>query len=190
MTDVILTGSLANYNWSDKYSDYDLHILVNFNDINEDVVLVKKYVDAAKNNWNKEHDILIKGYEVEVYIQDISENHAASGMFSLLKDKWITKPRKIDFEPDEKAIAEKAKSVMMVVDDLEKELDEDKYEKYKEKIGKVWEKIKGYRKSGLEEEGGELSIGNLVFKLLRRNNYIKKIMDLKRTAYDKQFDVV
>jgi hypothetical protein len=37
-----------------------LHILVNFEDINEDIVLVKN-VDGAKNNWNKEHDILIKG---------------------------------------------------------------------------------------------------------------------------------
>jgi hypothetical protein len=93
---------------------------------------------------------------------------------SLLKNRWITKPRKVEFEPDEEAIEEKAKSVMMAIDDLEKELDEDKYEKYKEKVGKVWDKIKNYRKSGLEEEGGEFSIGNLVFKLLRRNNYIKK----------------
>jgi hypothetical protein len=56
------------------------------------------------------------------------------------------------------------------------------------KVGKVWDKIKNYRKSGLEEEGGEFSI-NLVFKLLRRNNYIKD-NGLKRSAYDKQFDVV
>jgi hypothetical protein len=41
----------------------------------------------------------------------------------------------------------------MMAGDLEKELDEDKYEKYKEKVGKVWDKIKNYRKNGLEEEG-------------------------------------
>lgn len=28
--DIVLTGSLANYNWS-KYSDVDLHILIDFN---------------------------------------------------------------------------------------------------------------------------------------------------------------
>jgi hypothetical protein len=186
--DIILTGSLSNYNWSEKYSDYDLHILIDFTKVNEDVELVKKYVDAAKNNFNKEHDILIKGYEVEVYIQDISEEHKASGMFSLLNNKWIVRPKKIDFEPDEDEIKEKGKSVMMLIDDLEEELDEDKYEKFIEKINKVWEKIKNYRKSGLESEGGEFSTGNLVFKLLRRNNYIGKIMNLKREAYDKQFN--
>jgi hypothetical protein len=186
--DIVLTGSLSNYNWSEKYSDYDLHILIDFTKVNEDVELVKKYVDAAKNNFNKDHDIHIKGYEVEVYIQDISEEHKASGMFSLLNNKWIVKPKKIDFEPDEEQIKEKGKSVMMLVDDLENEVDEDKYEKFIEKINKVWEKIKNYRKSGLESEGGEFSTGNLVFKLLRRNNYIGKIMKLKREAYDKQFN--
>ena len=128
--DIILTGSLSNYNWSEKYSDYDLHILIDFTKVSEDVELVKKYVDAAKNNFNKEHDIHIKGYEVEVYIQDISEEHKASGMFSLLNNKWIVKPKKIDFEPDEEQIKEKGKSVMMSIDDLEDEIDEDKYEKF------------------------------------------------------------
>ena len=77
--DVVLTGSLSNYNWSEKYSDYDLHILIDFKEVNEDIELVKKYVDAAKNNFNKEHDIHIKGYEVEVYIQDVSEYTISNG---------------------------------------------------------------------------------------------------------------
>lgn len=186
--DVVLTGSLSNYNWSEKYSDYDLHILVNFSDINEDVELVKKYVDAAKNTFNKDHDIYIKGYEVEVYIQESSEEHTASGMFSLLNNKWIVKPKKVDFEPDDEQIREKGKSVMMLIDDLEDQVDEDKYEQFSEKIKKVWDKVKNYRKSGLESEGGEFSLGNLVFKLLRRNGYIEKVMKLKRYAYDKQFE--
>jgi hypothetical protein len=67
-------------------------------------------------------------------------------------------------------------------------LDEDKYEKYKEKVGKVWDKIKNYRKSGLEEEGGEFSIGNLNFT--EEIIILKKDNGLKRSAYDKQFDVV
>lgn len=185
--DIILTGSLSNYNWSEKYSDYDLHILIDFDDVDDNVELVKKFADAAKKNWNDEHDIKIKGYEVEVYIQDIDEPHKSSGIFSLLNDKWNVRPEKVEFEPDEDALKEKSKSVMMAVDGLEEEVDEDKYEKFHEKLNKVWDKIKNYRKSGLEEEGGELSLGNLVFKLLRRNGYIEKIMKLKRESYDKQF---
>jgi ATP-dependent phosphoenolpyruvate carboxykinase len=43
--DVILTGSLANYNWSGKVF-IDLHIAVNFEDINEDIVI-------SKSRWCK-----------------------------------------------------------------------------------------------------------------------------------------
>jgi len=185
--DIVLTGSLANYNWSEKYSDYDLHILIDFTNVNDAVELVKKYVDSAKSVWNKEHDIKIKGYEVEVYIQDISEPHKSTGVFSLLNNKWNVKPEEFDFEPDEDMIAEKGKSVMMMVDELEEQVDEDKYDAFIEKVQKVWEKVKNYRKSGLESEGGELSMGNLVFKFLRRNGYVGKIIDLKRKSYDNQF---
>jgi DNA-binding Lrp family transcriptional regulator len=185
--DIVLTGSLANYNWSEKYSDYDLHILIDFTNVNDAVELVKKYVDSAKSIWNKEHDIKIKGYEVEVYIQDVSEPHKSTGVFSLLNNKWNVKPEEFDFEPDEDTIAEKGKSVMMMVDELEEQVNEDKYDAFLEKVQKVWEKVKNYRKSGLESEGGELSMGNLVFKFLRRNGYIGKIIDLKRKSYDNQF---
>ena len=154
--DIILTGSLSNYNWSEKYSDYDLHILINFTQVNESVELVKKYADSVKKIWNDAHDIKIKGYEVEVYIQDVSEPHTSTGVFSLLNNKWKVKPERVEFEPDEDMIEEKGKSVMMLVDDLEEEVD-------------------------------ELSLGNLVFKLLRRNGYIEKIMKLKKKSYDKQF---
>ena len=185
--DIVLTGSLANYNWSEKYSDYDLHILIDFTKVNDAIELVKKYVDSAKSVWNKEHDIKIKGYEVEVYIQDITEPHKSTGVFSLLNNKWNVKPEQFDFEPDEDMIAEKGKSVMMMVDELEEQVDEDKYDAFIEKVQKVWEKVKNYRKSGLDSEGGELSMGNLVFKFLRRNGYVGKIIDLKRKSYDNQF---
>jgi len=155
--------------------------------------LVEKACDYAKKVWNSQHDIKIKGYEVEIALQDEDDMKKAidggrmGGVFSLLNNKWIKRPEKIDFEPDEKMISEKAKTIMMQVDDIESESEEDKYEAFDEKISKVWKKIKDYRQSGLESESGEFSVGNLVFKLLRRNGYISKIMELKRKIYDKQF---
>lgn len=177
--DIILTGSLANYNWS-KYSDYDVHIIINFKEVNDDIKLVKNYVDAEKINWNKEHDITIKGYEVEVYVQDIVEEHRSSGVFSLLNNKWKIKPEKIEVSIDEKTIKDKAESIMKRIDELENNYKEVDYEIFKEQISKLWEKIKRIRKDGIEE--GEFGIGNLVFKLLRRNNYINKIITLKRKS--------
>ena len=190
--DIVLCGSLCNYNWSEKYSDFDLHIIVDFNDIDDNYTLVEQLCDYAKKVWNSQHDIKIKGYDVEVAIQDETDLSEAlkttrmGGVFSLINDKWIKRPEKVEFEPDEKLIKEKAKSLMMKIDDIEEGKD-DSYNEFKEKIDSAWKKIKDFRKSGLESEGGEFSVGNLVFKLLRRNGYVSKIMDLKREKYDKQF---
>jgi hypothetical protein len=193
VVDIAFCGSLCNYNWSEKYSDFDLHVIIDFNDIDDNYELVEKACDYAKKVWNAQHDIKIKGYEVEIAIQDGDDLNKAiadgrmGGVFSLLNNKWIKRPERVDFEPDEKLISEKAKTIMMTVDDIEEESEEDKYEAFAEKISKVWKKIKNYRQSGLESESGEYSVGNLVFKLLRRNGYIEKIMEMKRNLYDKQF---
>ena len=40
LKDITFTGSLANYNWS-PYSDIDLHLIVDFKEVNDDVELVK-----------------------------------------------------------------------------------------------------------------------------------------------------
>lgn len=193
VVDIVLCGSLCNYNWSEKYSDYDLHITINFKDVDEDYDLVEKLCDYAKKIWNQQHDIKIKGYEVEVCIQDDDimrdelKTGKMGGVYSLLNDKWVKKPIKMDFEPNERMIKEKSKNIIMAVDDIEEESKTKDFDELEPQITKTWKKIKTYRQSGLDSESGEFSLGNLVFKLLRRNGYIQKIMDMKRKLYDKQF---
>lgn len=191
--DIVLCGSLCNYNWSEKYSDFDVHVIIKYSDVNKDFELVEKLCDYAKKQWNMQHDITIKGYEVEIMLQDKDglydgiKSGKMGGVFSLMNNKWIKKPEKVKFIPDEETLKKKATSIMDVVDEIENNVEEDSYSTFKSKITSIWKKIKKYRQSGLEE-GGEYSTGNLLFKLLRRNKYLEKIMDLKRYAYDKQFE--
>lgn len=193
VVDIVLCGSLCQYNWSSRFSDFDLHIIINFSDIDDNYELVEKLCDYAKKIWNGQHSIKIEGYDVEIALQDDSDIKKSinkgrmGGVFSLLNNKWIKKPVRVDFIPDEDMISEKAKTIMMAVDDIEEQSEEDKFEAFDEKISKVWKKIKDYRNSGLDSESGEYSVGNLVFKLLRRNGYISRVMKLKRESYDKQF---
>ena len=74
--DVRFTGSLANYNWS-QYSDIDLHIVVDFEELDDNKDLVKEMFDAKRLRWNEHHDIKIKGYEVELYVEDVGEEHSS-----------------------------------------------------------------------------------------------------------------
>jgi len=186
LKDLIFTGSLANFNWS-EYSDFDLHLLFDFSEVNDDVDLVRKYLDAVEKSWKLQHDIKIKGYDVEIYCQDINQEHHSTGIFSLVKNEWIKKPTKQNFEIDEESIRKKASYFMGRIDDIKKKVDSGvKFDSLEDIFKKLWKKIKDARQAGLDKEG-EFSTENLVFKLLRRNGYIQKFLDLKSETYDKQF---
>ena len=90
--DITLTGSLAGYAYT-KYSDLDIHILVDFASINQDKDLVKQALDGKRFAWNIKHNIYIRGHEVELYFQNTNEPHHALSVYSLLNDEWIKEPK-------------------------------------------------------------------------------------------------
>jgi len=182
LVDIIITGSMANYNWS-RYSDIDLHLVLDFGDVNEDTELVKAFFDAARVNWNRTHEIFIEGYEVEIYLQDIAEPHYSSGVYSLYKDEWVLKPEREEFAVDEDQILKKATGFIKEIDLIEKLIEEDKYEEAFGDSERLKEKIMRYRRAGLER-GGDYSVENLAFKYLRRSDDMGRLIDLKRQAYD------
>lgn len=94
LEDVIFTGSLANYNWS-EYSDIDLHVVCDFIQFSDtELSLYEELFKVKKTIFNTNHDIKIFGYEVELYVQNSSEKHFSSGVYSVLYDEWDVKPEK------------------------------------------------------------------------------------------------
>jgi len=180
--DVTFTGSLAAYNYS-RFSDVDLHILLDFRDIDEKVDLVREYFNAMKALWNRLHDIRIKGYEVEIYVQDVNDPHEAQGLYSVLTGEWVKKPTFESKDFDKDNIRKKAASLMDQVDRVERLIDDGKYEEAEKYADKLKEKIRKMRKAGLETIGA-YSVENLAFKVLRRTDYLEKLSGAKRKAYD------
>lgn len=188
--DIQLTGSLANYNYSD-YSDLDVHLIVDFEHINEDAELVKMALDGQRFIWNERHDIVIKDHDVELYIQDVSEQHTSSGLYSLSRDKWLRKPLYNPPEIDEKDVKLKeqyyTKEILKMEERLkEKSLSEEDFKNIEKRAKKLKEKIQKGRKECLQE-GGEFCVENLVFKNLRNSGMIGKLIEIASKAYDKQF---
>lgn len=185
--DIILTGSLANMNHS-QYSDFDLHIMMDFTQVNEDFDLVKSYFNEYRKNWNKDHDIEILGYEVELYLQDKDEPHVASGLYSILNNEWLIKPSPFKDEIDITSVRKKSEEYIKEIEELETMYEDMDFDEFMVEIKRVWDKIKNGRKAGLEE-GGELSVENIVFKLLRRNGAIEKIIEMKSQKYDEKMSM-
>lgn len=183
--DVILTGSLSNFNWS-NYSDVDLHILIDYKETNYDLSLLKEFFDAKKNVWNEKHDITIKGFDVEIYVQDVDEPHVSSGVYSVLNNKWVVEPESKKPMIDDRLIIQKGEEYSIKIDNLIKRNEEG--DDVLKDIDNLRMKLKTFRQSGLDA-GGEYSYENLTFKLLRRNGDIERLLQLKSKITDKKLSI-
>lgn len=181
--DIIMTGSLSNYNWS-QFSDVDLHIVTDMDNYGDNKDLYDDLFKLKKNYFNLMHDIKVKGFDVELYVQNASEAHFSSGVYSVLNDEWLEKPQKEEVVIDNKKLKEKTEKWMSIIDELIDNVEDEDIEGAKEMISKHKEKLRNYRTSGLKE-GGEYSYENLVYKVLRRNGYLEKFQNLENKVIDK-----
>ena len=179
--DITLTGSLASFNWSDM-SDFDLHILIDFNEL-PDRDLLEDYLRQKSRIWNLTHKIFLKGYEVEIYVQNINEPHYSAGEYSLMNNRWNKKPTKTRINVDYQTVKEKSARIMDEIDDAYDMFAEKDFLQAKESGDAIMERLKRYRKAGLET-GGIYSVENLVFKVLRRNDYLEKLSNIRTDSYD------
>lgn len=188
VSDIIMTGSLANYNWS-EYSDVDLHLIVDFKQFSETILpLYEDLFKLKKTIFNEKHNITIYGYDVELYVQNEQESHFSSGIYSVLNDEWINKPTRKSTKIDTTLIENKVQQWMKSIDNLLENLKGESIDVINQYMKKFKEKLKKYRSSGLEK-GGENSDENLVFKSLRRNGYIQKLFDFENRLIDKKLSI-
>lgn len=187
--DVIFTGSLANYNWS-EYSDIDLHVVCDFIQFSDtELSLYEELFKVKKTIFNTNHDIKIFGYEVELYVQNATEAHFSSGVYSVLYDEWDVKPEKEDSNIDTKILKSKINHWKSQIDTVVDNATEKDIDEAREYIKKFKEKLKKYRSSGLKKEG-EYSYENLVFKYLRRSDYLEKLFNLENNLLDKELSLM
>lgn len=186
--DITLTGSLSNYNWS-KYSDVDLHIIVDFSKFKEQRDSIQALLDSDCRLWNDTHNITIKGYDVELYIQPLDQEHHSTGVYSILNNDWVIKPEKQNVSIDKKNVVKKYNDIANTVNDINKDFGKTQdYDNVINRLTTLKDKIKKTRTAGLESDG-EYSTENIVFKLIRRNNIMGKIKDMLTKAYDRSMTI-
>lgn len=166
VVDVEIVGSNASYNYNEK-SDIDLHIIVNSEVTYMEPTLLQQFYNSKKSSFNDKYDLTIYGIPIELYIEDIKSSNATNGRYSILQQQWIMIPKPIEYDiPDIEDVLinmEEKCSEMLLSEDSEQILD-------------FINQIYMMRKLGLEQ-GGEASIGNLVFKELRNMDLISDLRD-------------
>jgi hypothetical protein len=167
--DITISGSNAAYSYT-KYSDLDLHILVDMGNLPVDEVYKELFL-AKKTIYNESHDIKIHNIPVELYVQDSREPVVSLGEYSVMNDQWIKIPTKRRSDFDQTATKIKYEKLLSLI---EIALKSRKYSKVKHII----DTIKRYRQAGLDK-GGEFGPENLAYKMLRSQGFITKLYDLR-----------
>lgn len=180
VSDIIITGSNCSFNYS-RLSDIDLHLIINEKNACPDCPgsFIEDCFKAKISLWNKDHDIKIHGYPVELYAQSENDNLVAAGIFSLKNHKWIKQPKTQNMNRESDfSVKSKAGIIMDQIDSIidDKITDESL-------LDGIQKTLKNYRQSGLESKG-EFSVENLSWKVVRNNGYIEKLKNYIKTIKD------
>jgi 8-oxo-dGTP pyrophosphatase MutT (NUDIX family) len=176
LEDITISGSNAAYTYT-PHSDIDLHLVVRMPDdeVYQELFRAKKY------QYNQEHNIRIGGYDVELYVQDSSQPHHSQGIYSIQDDAWVSVPRRVKATIDDDAARNKYEDLVARIESAVESNDS-------EHIGAVLNKIKTMRQAGLEQQG-EFGVDNIVFKMLRSQGYIQRLVDARNRARDQELSL-
>ena len=190
-SDIVLTGSIANYNWS-KYSDVDIHIIYNFNDVYKKTEFVKDYFNSKRDIWNDTHEgLTIKNLPVEISIEDSSNPAKSTGVYSLEKNKWVKEPENMnDSELNKEYIKDFCAKQMTkfdeLFDEIDNETDRKKLEILSNKVEALYEKLKNMRGEALKSKEKEMATGNIIWKVIKHQGYIERAWDYINKVYDRR----
>jgi len=173
LVDITVSGSNAAYSYT-THSDIDLHLIVDFSQLSDDAIY-RELFDAKKYSYNDRHNIKVKGYDVELYVQDSAQPHKSLGEYSLLNNTWNKFPTKQRANLDDRATKMKFDKLKnLAIRALA--ADDESY------LTNVLSIVKRYRQAGLEENG-EFGPENLAFKMLRTQGFFEKLW-AKRDDYE------
>jgi len=178
--DIILTGSNAAYNYTSK-SDIDVHLLVDFAKADCPDIM-SNFCNTKKSLWSQTFEVVIRGHTVELYVEDTAVPVKASGVYSVLHDEWLKVPDRTSPPHNDSAVEAKVEALATEIDNL---LNSDPSII---DLDQMLQKLFALRHNGLLH-GGEFSVENLSFKVLRYLNYIQKLYDRRTEIKDRKLSI-
>lgn len=178
--DTNIVGSNASYNYNNN-SDVDIHIITNFEQYGYPEELVQAAMQSFKTNFNNKLNVKYGGFNVELYIEDVNSSPQSNGIYSVMEDKWIKEPKKlepieVDLEPEYSQCTEQ-------IDEL---LNDSNVQS--EDITEFIDRIYVLRRNSLLKDG-EFGKGNLIFKKLRNEELLDKLKEKKNELLSKELSI-
>lgn len=165
--DVRVVGSNASYNYT-EHSDLDVHIISNLELVGSPTEIVQALYNSERSNFNRTHDIKIKGIEVELYVEDVNSAVTSNGIYSVIDDVWIKEPQIIK----ERSVKIDKNELQDLVDSVQSVLDDGDSDDIKDCINMLYL----MRKDSIATDG-EYGVGNLLFKEIRNRGLLNALKD-------------
>jgi hypothetical protein len=138
--------------------------------------------DAKRHLYEQEHDVKIYGIPVTLYVEDRNTPGVSGGLFSVANNRWITKPQRRQPKIDLKEIDNMVLVWHTLIDNAERLQDLDTAET-------LLKLARTYRKLGLKQPEGEFSTANLVYKVMRMDQSLERLQDLRDKLHDRWLSV-
>jgi len=188
ISDIQITGDLANFSHTPN-SNLDVHILVDLDGMDDlDAQDLKNEIAFLKSNWDLKNSKKIRGRDVDFYIQNAKDPHDSSGLYSVLNGEWIKAPSLESPSFDERDVAKKYDAIAHEIDSLETQIEvtnsPDRVKFLRDRATELKIKIQQMRKDAITKSG-QPSVGSSIFKMLRKEGYIEKLIDVLSNSYDK-----
>jgi hypothetical protein len=178
--DIVFTGSNASYHYT-QHSDIDLHVVVKLKGGASMRAYMRQLFDAKKSLWNQTHKIHIRGFEVELYIEPTEEPAVSSGVYSIMNDKWVKHPTNEKPSMDDVSVRSKYRQYKDEIDTAVRSNDATEIES-------LLTELRQMRSSGLAK-GGEYSVENIVYKLLRARGDLQRLWSARADLGDKELSL-
>lgn len=165
--DVRVVGSNASYNYT-EHSDLDVHIISNLELVGSPTEIVQALYNSERSNFNRTHNIKIKGIDVELYVEDVNSSVNSNGIYSVIDDIWIKEPQMVKeryVKIDKKELRDLVNSVKSVLADGDSD-------DIKDCINMLYL----MRKDSIATDG-EYGVGNLLFKEIRNRGLLSALKD-------------
>ena len=165
--DVRVVGSNASYNYT-EHSDLDVHIISNLELVGSPTEIVQALYNSERSNFNRTHNIKIKGIDVELYVEDVNSSVTSNGIYSVIDDIWIKEPQIIK----ERSVKIDKKELRDLVNSVKSVLADGDSNDIKDCINMLYL----MRKDSIAIDG-EYSVGNLLFKEIRNRGLLSALKD-------------
>ena len=165
--DVRVVGSNASYNYT-EHSDLDVHIISNLELVGSPTEIVQALYNSERSNFNRTHNIKIKGIDVELYVEDVNSSVTSNGIYSVIDDIWIKEPQMVK----ERSVKIDKKELRDLVNSVKSVLADGDSDDIKDCINMLYL----MRKDSIATDG-ECGVGNLLFKEIRNRGLLSALKD-------------